>query len=645
MSGIFGIIDSAKQPIATEWLEGMMQRLSHRGKDGRKYWMEHHVGMGHLMLQISPEDRLDDSPLSYHHLTVTADSRLDGREGLCRDLGLPDGSAAEMPDSLLIAKAYEQWGENCVDYLLGDFAFAIWDQRSQALFCARDHAGIKPFFYGQCNGKFVFASEIKAIAELPFMPQDFNEELLADYLLLASWRGERAKETFFRGIYRLMPAQRLSFQQGRLNIAGYWMPAHRHTLRLPSDEDYAAALRELMEQAVSDRLRTNYPIGVQLSGGLDSSSIACIAARELAKQSRSLFAASSVLPDHHHGREKDERRFIEAVAQQEQNINTNFVSASERRIFADIHQAFDKTYSPVNAFHYMDDALDETLSKQHGVRVVLDGLLGDITLSYYHTNSLAHLLRIGRFQAAWHLFQRRKQTANTSPWNLMKQEMIKPLLPRYILDAVLQLKGLAPTPFVENTALDTNLFSAKKAEKKYKSTVMEIASQSDVYKGLWDSQMHILDEEVLVRQAHHGIEHVYPWLDKRIVDFMYSLPPEQFLHRGWPRGLIRFAMDGVIPPLVQWRQSKGAYSPDFVGRLMREAPDIQQKIVAWEKEPSRFKVVSLEKIKNMIEQLHNKEKVSIFDDGIITIAGMGLVACEYQYWLSNKKEKINSQTS
>ena len=170
MSGIYGIINLKNQPVDKQQLDKMEALLLHRGLDGNGQWLQDNVGLGHLKLEITPESAYEKLPLEYKQWVITADARVDNRDELNTPLSIEVAERHKIPDTTYIVKAYEKWGKDCVKHLIGDFAFAIWDKNSQTLFCARDHIGIKPFFYLKTEDKFIFASEVKTLVELQEKP-------------------------------------------------------------------------------------------------------------------------------------------------------------------------------------------------------------------------------------------------------------------------------------------------------------------------------------------------------------------------------------------------------------------------------------------------------------------------------------------
>src|SRR4028118_115937 len=183
MSAIVGLYNLDGRSIERSAVEQMVAALAHRGPDGAGVWSEGAVGLGHCMLWTTPESLHEKLPLvdKSRDLTITADARIDNREELMEQLGITAEAHGEVSDSQLVLAAYGKWGEDCPQHLLGDFAFVIWDGAKQQLFCARDHFGVKPFYYHYAADKrFAFATEIKALLGLPEVPRQLNEVRVAE---------------------------------------------------------------------------------------------------------------------------------------------------------------------------------------------------------------------------------------------------------------------------------------------------------------------------------------------------------------------------------------------------------------------------------------------------------------------------------
>ena len=180
----------------------MMQALAHQGQDGSQVWQEGMVGLGHQMRRDTPESLSETLPWRHPGatLTIIADARLDNRDELGQALGILPAERPHYPDSRLILLAYERWGERCPEYLLGDFAFAIWDGRHRKLFCCCDHLGRRPFFYYHDGQRFLFASEAKAILAIPGIEKKLNRKRLAA-IGVRGMRFHLSEDTFYAQLF------------------------------------------------------------------------------------------------------------------------------------------------------------------------------------------------------------------------------------------------------------------------------------------------------------------------------------------------------------------------------------------------------------------------------------------------------------
>ena len=218
-----------------------------------------------------------------------------------------------------IFQAYEKWGEKCVEHLVREFAFAIWDKRLRRLFCARDHFGVKPFFYARVGNSFVFSNQLNALRLDPRVSDELNETAVGDYLAFGA--NQDLSSTIFRDIQRLPAAHTLTVSSdGSITTRRYWAPVVKDEIRFRDEQSYVDRFTELLTTAVRDRLRTNR-VSISMSGGLDSTSLAVIARDLLAgvkgysnvydklipdeERHYSTLAASSIgIPIHHNAADK-----------------------------------------------------------------------------------------------------------------------------------------------------------------------------------------------------------------------------------------------------------------------------------------------------------------------------------------------------
>lgn len=430
MSGIAGVYYLDGRAVDRADVERMVERIAHRGPDGSAVWSEGEVGLGHRMLWTTPESLHERLPLvnKSGDLALTADARIDNRDELMTALGLNSRLREEMSDSELILRAYEQWGEGCPEKLLGDFAFAIWDRRRQVLFCARDHFGVKPFYYYCSPHVFAFASEIKALLCLREVPRRLNETRVADYLVPML---EDKAITFYQDILRLPPAHIMIADREGIHLRPYWALDPSRELRLGSDGEYAEAFRELFTEAVRCRLRSAFPVGSMLSGGLDSSSIVCVARELLAHDGgRRLHTFSATFDELPGG---DERCFINAVLSMG-GLESHIVRADRVSPLHDIsrvlHHEDEPFYAPNLFVHW---ALCNAAHRQ-GSHAILDGLDGDTTLAQRFEH-LAELLQAGRWKSLVAEVIGLSRRLNRAPWKLFLLYAVTPLAPEPIRQA------------------------------------------------------------------------------------------------------------------------------------------------------------------------------------------------------------------
>lgn len=600
MSGIMGIYYLDNRPVDREDLGLMIEVLAHRGPDNADIWVNGSVGFGHRMLWTTPESLLEKLPLVNQtgDLVITADCRIDNRDELLTTLHFDNCPPEKITDSQLILAAYEKWGENCPEHLLGDFAFAIWDKSKQTLFCARDHFGVKPFYYYyQVGQNFFFASEIKALLCLSEVPRRLNEMRIADYLYPMS---EDKSITAYQGILRLPPGQTMTVSyKGDLVLRSYWSLEVGDELRLNSDEEYAEAFREVFTEAVRCRLRSAFPVSSHLSGGLDSSSVACVARKLLQDKGAQLHTFSNIFDD---VPECDERPFINAVLEQGGFI-PHYVHADQLGPLSEWQQFFqyeDEAF--IGPSHFLTWGLNRA-TQQAGIRISLDGFDGDTVVSH-GANYFAELAR----QAKWTTFIAEanavsqhfdtsltalfheygitylQELAQQWRWvdfakvinqlgkhfNVSRKKLffyhgVKPL--------TRQLLGRRNKSLHSDTSLINPSFAQRVGLNQHIQSQNQLQSPSvTVREDQWRTLTCALLTFTLELTDHScaafSIESRHPFMDKRMVEFCLSLPPEQKLHQGWSRIVMRRAMNNILPKQIQWRGGKTVMTPNFLRGLL-----------------------------------------------------------------------------
>lgn len=276
MSGIIGIVNLDGAPLNRRLLTRMTEFLGFRGPDAQHVWIDGAVGFGHALLKTTDESENERQPSSLNgEVWIVADARIDARQDLIAELkSHGQGVATDTPDVELILRSYSVWGEGCVEHLLGDFAFGIWDASQQRLFCARDHIGVKPFYYASLGPCVIFSNTLDCVRLHPSVSDRFNDTAIADFLLF-NLNQDKATTTF-ADIQRLPPAHCATWSESGLRLRRYWTLPIDEPIYYRRQEDYADRFKELLRNAVGDRIRTNR-VGIFMSGGLDSTTLAASA--------------------------------------------------------------------------------------------------------------------------------------------------------------------------------------------------------------------------------------------------------------------------------------------------------------------------------------------------------------------------------
>lgn len=606
MSGIAGIYCLDGRLVDRQGLQKMVDSLAHRGPDGAEIWSEGSIGFAHCILWTTPESLIEKLPLVRNGLIITADARIDNRDELKLVLNLPDRPLEKISDSEFILAAYEKWGEDCPKYLLGDFAFAIWNKHEQKLFCARDHFGVKPFYYYQSINSFIFASEIKALFSLPETPRRLNEVRIADFLALMM---EDKMITTYQDILRLPPAHTLSITPTNAQLKLYWSLDRYRELRLNSDEEYAASFREIFTEAVRCRLRSAFPVGSHLSGGLDSSAVTCMARYLLRQQGNiPLHTFSSVfdeVPD------CDERPYINAVLAQG-DLSPHYVHADQSGPLSDLDQIWqyeDEAFTGPS--HFLVWGVNQAAQKA-GVRVVLGGFDGDSTVSHgvLRLTELAHqgqwrtfceevqsfanhfgctpqllignhaipqLVKLAK-QARWIslaiAIHQLHQHFRISRKRLLVNYGLKPVLLEPIRGILHRFRKRSPLKPSLDSLVHPNFAQRVRLEQRISTMdAFSLHPPQTVKEHHWytltaGTYSFILEQNDRYAAAC-SLEVRHPFMDKRLIEFCLALPSEQKLRHGWSRFIMRQALENLLPEAVQWRGGKANLTPNFLHGLLK----------------------------------------------------------------------------
>jgi asparagine synthase (glutamine-hydrolysing) len=545
------------------------------------------------MLWTTPESLNERLPLVERSsgLSITADARIDNRAELSSLLEL-ERPLDELSDSELILAAFAKWRDECPKRLLGDFAFAIWDHQHQRLFCARDHFGVKPFYYYVSKTCFAFATEIKALHCLPYVPRRVNETAIADYFLK---NFEDKQKTFYDELLRLPAGHSLSVQCEKSRLTSYYALEPTRELLLHSNEEYAEGLHEIFTEAVRCRMRSALPVGSFLSGGLDSSSIASVARNLLRERNGHLLPTFSLVYDRI--KECDERRYMDAVLAQG-GFESHFVPGDDLTPLNELENICGQQDRASIAPGLPSSLGLYEAIKQSGVRVIFDGHDGDNAVSYGY-GFLDELAQRGHWLA---LAAEAKELAplfQLSQWKIMKAYVRRyrwrPLMQKHptlkkadrIGGKLLRRTRDRSWEVTDHAArcelINKDLTQRTGVVERYKSIYLDRPKSENIareehYRSITNGVQSLGLEENNSTVAAFGLEARYPFWDKRLIEYCLSLPGAQKCFRGWNRVVMRRAMDRVLPSDVCWRRDKTDFTANFMDGLSRDRHRLKELV-------------------------------------------------------------------
>ena len=472
-------------------------------------------------------------------------------------------------DTEVVLHGYAEWGPACLERLNGMFAFALWDARRRELFCARDRLGVKPFYYYGGPGPFVFASEIKALFAAPCVSRDPDLPALARFLAHELQDDEHG--TSFASVRQLPPGHwlRIDARRGASPAIGRWWSLPDDALEpVPSRHEAASRVRELFEDAVRLRLRSDVPVGTCLSGGLDSSSIVCAASgqlRDVDPHARvRTFSARSEDPSIDEGRFIDE--VVCATGAEPHDIyptGETFVRDLERVIW---HQE-----EPFHAPSVFAQYEVMRLARQRGVKVLLDGQAGDELFAGYHhfvPPYLADLWSHGqwrRFQSEWSGHRSLHGVgARRLGGSVLRAALPAPVV--HVLGSVrAQARRSPPLPWL-GPAL-APLVPACRPMPRDGRDRLHAALRYAMLRSPLPNYLHHEDRNSMA----WSIEARTPFLDYRLVEYVDRLPASEKIFNGWTKSVLRDAMRGVLPETVRRRADKQGFATEQGRWFRREA--------------------------------------------------------------------------
>lgn len=576
--------------------------LAHRGPDGEGHWInsEGTAGLGHRRLSIidlSDAGKQPMCPLTAKSMsdtentpfyTIVHNGEIYNYIELRSELEKKGYRFFSQTDTEVILAAYDYYKEDCVRYFDGMFAFAIWNEKEKELFVARDRFGEKPFFFYYDEKQFAFASEMKALWASGIEKKP-NLKLLFNYLTIGYVDNPGIpEETFYENISKLPPSSFLKYSltSRQCSIFNYWdIDMERQDERI-SDDEAIDKFNNLFYGSVKRRLRSDVSTGTSLSGGLDSSSVVAVIMKctgpnnqlqtgQLTgeKWERSSFTA--VFP----GFEKDESVYSKLIAGSF-GLQHFTIEPSADTLVKDLEKLFYHQEEPFSSASIYAQFKIFDLAKQHHVKVLLDGQGADEILAGYHKY----------FKWYWQeLFRKRKLTVSRELIAAKElgirekfgwKNRIAALFPEF---ASIFLEKQYLLHALQHEDLTREFIRLQSKEAYYSAPEMS-GLNGILY---FNTLMHGLEE--LLRYADrnsmaHSRELRLPFLDHKLVEFVFSLPARFKIRQGWTKWLLRKSMEKELPPEITWRKDKIGYEPPQFAwmqdeRLIQYISSAKEKLV------------------------------------------------------------------
>nr|WP_263325098.1 asparagine synthase-related protein [Neobacillus sp. Marseille-Q6967] len=585
MSAITGVLHLDELPIENEHGNILMKSLQQFPADMIKVWCRDNIFLGYHGQWITPESVGEFLPYldNEKQLAITSDAIIDNRDDLFDKLNVKKGLRKNIPDSQLILLAYEMWGEETPKYLIGDFAFMIWDLRKRKLFGARDFSGSRTLYYFHDSNRFAFCTLIAPLLQLPYVEEKINEQWLAEFLAIPTMvEAVDMSITVYKNIRQVPPCHSISVVNGRVSVSKYGSVITNEKIKFKSNDEYVEAFHEVFNKAVTSRIRTYGNVGSHLSGGLDSGTVVSFAAQALKKQNK-ILNTYSYIPEEDfidwtpYYYTADERPFIKETVNYVENIKDHYLNFAGRNSLSEVDDFLMIMEMPYKFFEntfWLKGIFEEAHSQ--GVKVLLTGARGNHSISWgswnLTINYYCDLLKKLRWIRLYN-----ELDEYCTHYRTGKSVMI----PLVVKKALSPLNGL----FV------------KKEEDNYQFPMLinpSFAQKTKVFQKLLENQLDITGRNVLpknlndFRKKHY--EQLYFWNksgtattklslryglwdrdptnDLRVIRFCLALPKEQYVQGGMERAFIRRATENHLPDKVRLNQrTRGIQGADVVHRM------------------------------------------------------------------------------
>jgi asparagine synthase (glutamine-hydrolysing) len=618
MSIVFGAMHTEERAVEESELIVLAQATERYAQDGTSTRASGRIGMGFQPYYTHQRSRLETEPIQDPRGNMlTFDGRLDNHRELNRVLGLSEN---KIEDSRIVLAAYERWGEGCFARLVGDWAVVLWSHESRSLYLARDHAGSRTLYFEHKNGNIHWSTYLETL-----LAREKGRELDAYYAASYLACQPTRDLTPYQGIGSVPPGHYARFHAGSVTIKAYWQPTIEYKIICKGDGEYEERFRALFEQSVRRRTGEGAPIMAELSGGMDSTSIVCMSDR----LRRAAGAMSSQLIDTISYYDDSEANwndsdYFSVVEMQRGKMGIHFPVSFGNRTFLSIPESDSiRAFPGADSYSSVQEQLFEDAVARRGYRSILSGVGGDEVLGGVPNPlpELADLLVGGDLSVllkrtlAWCL-------PNRTPAIHMLVNTIGYIASLHTRPRV----DMAATPWLFQTGTGSLLERIRDTREVDKFTGF---SPSQIGNGIgWWKLLETLPSCCPGNRTR--LEFRYPYLDRDLVEFLFSIPREQLLKPGRRRSLMRRALTGIVPEQVLERRRKASIIRGPLALIQREF----QTLKALFAEPliARYGLVDTARLDRCLELAANGSKPEYWP-GLIRMAF-------FEIWLQHSQSGV-----
>lgn len=494
-------------------------------------------------LWISPQSQYERIVLTASGYVVCADAILDNRPELAIELDLRPERLSQLSDTQLIGMAWDKWHADCLQHLIGDFSFAIAHPAKKHVFLARDHIGSRPLYWARHGNSLIWSTSAKSLIDQYEGPWQIDEKAIVAFQVAYN---DPLTDTFFDGLRRVKPGSQVEFIDGKSTQHQWWNPGKAPIISLASPDLYVQKCRAILERAVSDRCNSNQPIGAHLSGGIDSTAVAVLANRHFRKKNKKLCGGYAWSPpistQHPDLGQSDERRRILATAEKE-DIAVRFGGSEGENLFA----FFQRPLETEGNADLADELPILINAADDGARVLLSGWGGDEAFSAHGYGYVGYLLLRLRFKRLAEFI--RQRTRGLKNVRLVVSELwwngIHPSLPNilYVLFDPFRDKdyGLC---FMDKVRAEQNRKFISRLRRPLR---LFPDPKKNILKFLKHGHLSMRMETWAAWSAPYKLQYRYPLTDRRLLEFLLSIPPEILFLNERSRGFSRAILQDVIP--------------------------------------------------------------------------------------------------